>query len=627
MFISLGGLAASLPLYAATQLPPLTILAKKISPAFSTTQTSPSDLQTAQQTTVVDSLKQTPGLHVVQTGGVGKSAQVFVRGGNPEHVLVLIDGLRAHDPSSPHGGFDFGQLATESFQQIQVLRGPQTAPYGSQAVAGVVNLETARGGNPTTSCLASEIGSFQSYRQDLSIKGAYANTDFYLSAAHRQRDNPPSTPLAQRTLPRQGSPDPYDSQTLVSNIGLKPHPDWRLGLINRHQKSRSRYVNEFNINPNSQDIITYDLHGLTLTGDVQPYDWQPRLQIGLLQTHRHTGYDMAPFFPRSFYRGQDVSAQWQNQFHLKPDHTLHVGVETHHQSYQARLPHSESFDSFYRQTTAKGYESSANVGYQVAPHPRLKMDLWGRGHRHQAFKPHLTYRAAATYHHNETATDLYASYGTVMHPPSLYQLSDPYSGNRLLRPETGYGWEVGWQQRVSERIRIGSLFFQTRLHDLIVGQQISPQFYRYDNIKHSQTQGFESFISYDWQQDIHLRVDHLYTQAKDLGSGETLLRRPLHKILMTGQWSIKPEWQLVLSLSYDGKQVDRMRFPPYQKLYTTGPVLVRAALNYRPQGSWLGNKQPHFFARIENMLNRSYQQPAGYQQPGFGVYVGVRICA
>ena len=621
-------------IWASVQLPSVTVIAKKVPPSFSNTQITASVLQSAQETTLVEALQQTPGVHVVQTGGVGKNAQLFVRGGNPEHVLVRMDGLPAHDPSTPNGGFDFGQLETESFETVEVLRGPQAAIYGSQATAGVVNIQTKQGlGKPSLGWVG-EAGSHQSYRQSASVQGTYPQTgndkaDFYMNASHRLGNNPPSTPMAYRTLDRQYQGDPYGSQSFVSHLGLKSPSDWRLGLINRHQESRSRYVNEFNLNPNSQDKTTYDLHRLALERNSPAQSWNPLFQIGFLKTYRHTGYDRAPFLSPFLYRGQSVHFSWNNRVCLVSHQTLNLGVETDHQTYQAQVPQNESFQASYRTTQAKSNQAAAVIGYEVSPHPRLKLSLWTRGQRHSCFPPCLTYRGSATYHHDETDTDFYTSYGSLAHPPSLYQLFDPDSGNQYLRPETGYGWETGWQQRLKTSSRtsmtLGLVFFQNRLHNLIVGQQLSPHLYRYDNLKHSQTYGFESFIMWRYQELLQIRLDHLYTRAQDLDSKETLLRRPLHKVLLTTTWFVASTWNVSVGLRYDGKQIDRRRFPPYQKVQTTGPFLVRLALNYIPEWKFPNHTSPDFFVRIENLFNRRYQQPLGYEQPGLEMYTGVRI--
>ena len=602
-------------------LPILTVKAKEVKKApFAKTESSSDTLRTQQQTTLTEALQNTPGVHLVQTGGVGKSAQLFVRGANPEHVLVLIDGLRAHDPSSPNGGFDFGQLESESLEKINVLRGPHAASYGSDAVGGVVQLTTKRGRGDAKADLVGEAGSHQSYRQSLSFQGEKPYGDFYIQGGHRQTDTPSSVPYSKRTIARQHHPDPYDSQNLTSHCSLNSRQNWRLSLHNRHQRSRSRYGDAFNSNPNSQDVSVYDLHGLTAEGTDKSRIWQPKLQVGYLQSQRTYGQDQAPFSPRSFYKGKALSFQGHNRLHFSETHDLDIGVDHHQQSYQASIPETGT----YKQMQAESHESSLFIGHHTMPHERIEIDLWGRGHHHRQFKSHATHRASITYHHLETYTDLYSSHGTVIHNPSLLQVFDPQSGNRSIRPEKGHGWEVGLQQAVFKALRVGTTFFQTRLQDLIVGQQLAPRLYRYDNINKSQTQGLESFVEWEVFNDFKISVNHIYTSAKDLSTGATLFNRPLHKILFNLQWQTTTECDVGVGLSHDGKQVNRPRGTE-RKVYTKGPILLRATLNYKPTRPILGYGHQEFFIRAENILNRHYEQPAGYIQPGVSFYAGLRL--
>lgn len=607
----------------ASLLPVLTIKAKKVQKTvFSETDSFAPTLETQQQTTGAEALKNMPGVHLVQTGGVGKVAQLFVRGTNPEHVLVLIDGLPAHDPSSPNGAFDFGQLEVESLEKIHVLRGPHTASYGSDAVGGVVQLTTKKGQEENTkTSFVAEGGSFQSYRQSLSFQGAQPYGDFYVQGGHRQTDTPSSVPDAKRTLERQYHPDPYDSQNFTSHCGLNTQQNWRVSLHNRHQRSRSRYANTFTENPNNQDVSIYDLHGITVEGTDKNSPWQPKLQAGYLLSQRIYGQDQPPFSPRSFFKGESLSLQGYNRLRLSESHTLDMGLDHQHQSYQASIPKENT----YKRTQAQSHESSFFMGYHTTPHERVAVDLWARGHYNRQFKMHGTHRASLTYHHLETQTDLYVSQGTVIHNPSLFQMFDPESGNRNLRPEKGHGWELGFQQTLCRGIRAGSTFFQTRLYDLISSQQQTPTLYRYTNINKSQTQGLESFIEWKVCSALTLSLNHLYTSAKDLSTNETLFNRPLHKIVVALQWQMTCDCDVGFSLSYDGKQANRPRFVPDKKVYVRGPLLLRATLNYKPARPILGYGHQEFFIRVENTLNRSYEQPAGYKQPGAAFYAGLRL--
>ncbi|RZI45812.1 TonB-dependent receptor plug domain-containing protein [Candidatus Finniella inopinata] len=619
LFIAFGLLyLLTSPIYGETLLPALVIKAKKINNAsFSNSSSSAANFETQQQTTLTDALKNTPGVHLVQQGGVGKMAQLFVRGANPEHVIIWIDGVQACDPSSPNGAFDFGQLEAESLEKITVLKGPHTASYGSGAVGGVVQLTTKKGTGENHATLVGEAGSHKSYRQNLSFQGEKPSVDFYIQGGHRQIDTPSSVPPANRTLNRQYHPDPYDSQNFTSHCGLKTLQNWRLSLHNRHQRSRSRYANPFDPNPSSQDVTIYDLHSLTAETTDKNRTWQPKIHIGYLQSQRIYGQDQPPFSPRNFFKGKALSFQGHNRLHLNENHNLDVGIDHRQQSYQALIPgitHQE----------AQSHESSFFVGHNTIPHERVQVDLGGRGHHHRQFKSHATYRAAVTYNHFETNTDLYVAYGTVLHNPSLFQIFDPSSGNHALRPEKGYGWEVGLQQALGRSIRIGTLFFQTRLKDLIAGQQLTPTLYRYNNINRSRTQGVESFVEWEIVSDLKVSMNHVYTSAKDLSTKETLVNRPLHKVSANLQWQMTSDCDGGLGVSYDGKQVNRPRFGTTPRVYTTGPILLRATLNYKPNRPILGYGHQEFFVRVENVLNRHYQQPAGYLQPGVSFYAGFR---
>ena len=101
----------------------------------------------------------------MQAGGPGGQTSVFMRGTNPNHVKVLIDGIDASDPSNPAGAFDFGHLLAADIERIEVLRGPQSGLYGANAIGGVISIMTKRGRGPPKVTARVEGGSFETFNQ------------------------------------------------------------------------------------------------------------------------------------------------------------------------------------------------------------------------------------------------------------------------------------------------------------------------------------------------------------------------------------------------------------------------------------------------------------------------------
>ena len=123
------------------------------------------DIEARQERTFADVLKDVPGLNVVQTGGPGGATSVFMRGTNSNHTKVLVDGIDMSDPSNSTGAFDFGQLLTQDIERVEVLRGPQSGLYGSDAIGGVINIITKAGTARRSSRACIEGGSFDTFNQ------------------------------------------------------------------------------------------------------------------------------------------------------------------------------------------------------------------------------------------------------------------------------------------------------------------------------------------------------------------------------------------------------------------------------------------------------------------------------
>ncbi len=142
----------------ATRLP-----TQRLRVGSSTTVITSEDIARKQLRTVPQALQTVPGLHVVQSGGAGQQTSVFMRGANSNQTLVLIDGIEANDPGSPAGAMDFSNLLVDNIERIEVVRGPQSTLYGSDAIGGVIHIITRKGKGKPTGTARAEGGSHETY--------------------------------------------------------------------------------------------------------------------------------------------------------------------------------------------------------------------------------------------------------------------------------------------------------------------------------------------------------------------------------------------------------------------------------------------------------------------------------
>jgi vitamin B12 transporter len=163
---------------------PTAVVTPESNIASSVTVITAADIQREQRRTVPDALSTVPGLNIVQTGGPGGQTSIFMRGTNSNHTKVLIDGIDVSDPSNPNRSFDFGQLLTADIDRIEVLRGPQSGLYGSDAIGGVISVITKKGEGPPKVTATVEGGSFGTFNQSASLSGSDRQINYAFSVAH-----------------------------------------------------------------------------------------------------------------------------------------------------------------------------------------------------------------------------------------------------------------------------------------------------------------------------------------------------------------------------------------------------------------------------------------------------------
>src|ERR1700743_336768 len=226
-----------IPNTAPTVISPPAIVTPANQVASSFTAITAQDIATQQYRTLPDVLNTVPGLNVVQTGGPGGQTSVFLRGTNSNHTKVLIDGIDAGDPTTPNGAIDLAHLLVGDAAQVEVLRGPQSGLYGSDAIGGVISIITQKGEGPARWTASNEAGSFGTFNQSVGVSGSQDNYNYALNISHLKATDVPVTPFQLLPPGQQAIGNNYDNMTYSFKGGIDVSDSWTLNTVLRYTEA------------------------------------------------------------------------------------------------------------------------------------------------------------------------------------------------------------------------------------------------------------------------------------------------------------------------------------------------------------------------------------------------------
>jgi vitamin B12 transporter len=643
----------------ATVVSPTTVVTPSEQSASSVTVITADDIAAQQRLTVPDALAAVPGLNVVQSGGPGSQTSVFIRGTNSNQIKVLIDGIDVSDPSNPNGSFDFGQLLTGDIARIEILRGPQSGLYGSDAIGGVISITTKSGSGPPKVTLSAEGGSFGTTNERASLSGSQANFNYVFNVQHFQSASTPVTPAYDLAPGEQRNNDFYDNWTYSTKLGYNLSNNLAVNVVGRYTASKLNFTNDdfFDFFPLSfaEPIQSTQLdHQFYGRGEVV---WSPvagftnffAVNYTNAWTWNHdpnmdTGLVSPAVLPPFINLGTRLKFDYRGELQVAPGQLLLFGAED--QNETLRTNSSSSFDSTFTNETffTTNAERRNDAGWLELQNQLTQQFYLVSNVRYDAnedFGDHTTFRIAPVYLVPITGTKLLASYGTGFKAPSLEDLYvnflPGFVANPNLKPEESAGWDVGFEQPIANNsFRFGSTYFRNDIRDLIATvESTTPGVLTLGNINTASTFGFENFAAWQVNSRLSLRADYTYTVAKADSTpgctsppcaGQQLLRRPKNKASLTANWQVTDRLSFSSTLLYVGPWWDLSRqteppngFNAYIK--APGYTTVNLAANYALRDDVT------LFARIDNLLNKQYEDPSGFMRPGFGIYGGIRLTA
>jgi vitamin B12 transporter len=583
--------------------------------ASSITVVTAKDLETQQRRTIPDALSTVPGLNIVQTGGPGGQTSVFMRGANSNHTKVLIDGIDVSDPSNPNGSFDFAHLLTSDIEQIEVLRGPQSGLYGSDAIGGVISVITKKGDGPPRATASIEAGSFGTFNQTAGLSGSQNDFNYAFNVAHLRATDVPVTPLELLPPGRQANGNNYDNMTYSTKLGASLNEFWSVNAVTRYTEATLHFTGDsgFPSTPNAEQS-THEVRQLFTRGEtvLSLFDGRIKNYFGVNYTNNWSS-DIAPGdAAATITTGERVKFDWRAVTQLATGNNLVVGLEQQ----------TESLD-----TTGLSAQNGNKAGFVELQNQftdRIFLVTSLRDDFNDSFGEHATYRIAPAVILPVTETKLKGSYGTGFKAPSLSELFQNFPdfnffANPNLKPEQSKGYDAGFEQPLfNDRVRFGSTYFHNDIANLITNNDT---FTSFANIGRATTEGAENFVAATITERVRVRADYTFTRAIDATTGLELLRRPKEKWSVTTTWNPIDPLTLAATVLHVGSFVDGNRDFSIPRLLAPAYTTVNMAADY------VVNDQIRVFGRIDNLFNLHYQNPTGFLQPGLGIFGGVRMAS
>ncbi|MDM7321725.1 MAG: TonB-dependent vitamin B12 receptor [Gammaproteobacteria bacterium] len=558
------------------------------------------DIERTQMSTLADALQTVPGVFIANNGGAGKTTSVFLRGSNANHVLVLIDGIKVG--SATTGSTPFENIPMELIERIEVVRGPRSALYGSEAIGGVIQIFTRKGGGALTPSFSASAGSDKTYKGSASLSGGGKDSWFNVGISGLSTDgfnacNGKPSPNGAGCYTIEPDRDGYREQAANLRLGTRFGQGHSVEAFALRSEGKNFFDGAFQ---NEAETTTQTV-GTKLNLAALPH-WRMALQGGQSQ-------DLSDNFKNGSYRStfntHRDSASWQNDFSLAQNQLLTLGVDWQRDKV-------DGGDLVSWQPGVQGYAvtSRENTGLFAQYQGSFGTHDLQAALRHddnEQFGSKNTGNLAWGYALSP-ALRLTAGFGTAFKAPTFNELYYPGYGNAQLRPESSRTIEAGLQGKLGTA-RWGVQAFQSMVEDLIAynAATFSP-----GNINEARIRGLEGSLSGRIAGfDVNTALTLL--DPEDRSTGKTLPRRAKQSLSVDVDRSLGV-WSFGGRLYAASKRYDDLANTVELSPYAT--LDLRA--EYRLQRDW------RLQAKVSNLFDADYETAYLYNQPGRAFLITLR---
>jgi vitamin B12 transporter len=563
-----------------------------------------------QISTVTDALATVPGVRIAKAGAVGAQSSVFVRGGNSSQTLVLIDGVRFNDASLPNGQFDFGALLTGNITQIEVLRGPNSVIWGSQAIGGVVNI---------TNALPTQDGI------DFAVRGEYGYSDTAsITTNVSGRSGAVSGSVGGSYLRTDGisaitggtERDGYRNKSANGRLKVELSDAIFLDLRGYYDDATGAYDDDGPNAPpefrNKQYLGYAGLNVELLGGKFANRVAYTRTDIDRVGTHPSVSS-----FSNYLAKAVVDRFEYQGRVNLINAATVVFGIEHERTTAKTLFPAGGS-------TVPDQARSKVTSGYAQAIARPLSGLTFTAGVRHDDFSTYgheTTFGGNFVYTPNGGKTLLRATYAEGFRAPTLVEALFPF-GNPNLKPETARSFDFGIEHTALDgRVKLGATWFHRTSDNLI---EFSFASFQSENIAKARSKGLELMAEARPTPSLTLAAQYSLTDAKNrtpgTAFGNELARRAKHSATLSVDWT--SPWKLAVGTSLFLQSDSFNDAANLRQLDGFALVGLRA--------SYPITKTVSIYARVENLFDVTYATVASFSGADYGsygrnAYAGVKV--
>lgn len=570
----------------------------------STTVITSDEIKKRGRTSVLELLREVRGVSIIQSGGVGSTASIHIRGSKKGHTLVMIDGIKVNDPMSSDSAFNFAHLMTDNIERIEVVRGPQSTLYGSDAMGGIVNIITKKGEGDLKWEISFEGGSHGTYREKLGVSGDTEKFDYAISVARLDVEG-----ISWASGTSTNEKDSYENTAPSVRLGYKVSDNSRVDVVFR------------------STIVTYDYDDGAGSDDPNKTGWFKSYAgkisfdqaINSIWDHKMTwAYSKTTrkFLDEpdavdagdnihNWFSGDLKDFEWQHNVYPVDWMTITGGIE--HEEERGFGDGRNSWDRIDRRTVY-------NNGYYLQGQFKLLESLYitpgFRTDNNENFGTVSTYKISTSYILPKTGTRFLANWGTGFKAPTIFQLYSSY-GLSTLSPEKSQSYDIGLEQALLEGgLTLGTTYFNNYF-DNMIDYDFSTN--KYNNIDSAEMEGIESFISFDPLENLSIDTNYTYIRTKDLESKKELRRRPKHEVALNLNWDYIEKGNINLTANYIGGRWDNSSNTKKLKPYT----ILYLKTSYDLKDNF------EVFFKVDNVFDRTYHQVLGFSNPGRSFYGGL----